>query len=97
MAIAFATFGVSYAAFSIWLTVRIVNRRERWAKRTAVVLAVLAVLYPISAGPLAWLIVHGYLRNDPFYEFYSPLSWLWTYGPEPFRSVYRWYFGLWVS
>jgi hypothetical protein len=30
--------GVAFVAFSIWLAVRIINRRERWAKRTAVVL-----------------------------------------------------------
>jgi hypothetical protein len=30
--------GVAFAAFSVWLAVRIINRRERWAKRTAVVL-----------------------------------------------------------
>jgi multisubunit Na+/H+ antiporter MnhE subunit len=34
MAIALAIFGVVFSAFCVWLTVRIVNRRERWAKWT---------------------------------------------------------------
>ena len=73
-------------AFCIWLGVRIANRRERWAKRTAVALAILVMLNPISAGPLAWLIVHDYMPNDTFYEFYSPVSWLWTYDTVQNRS-----------
>src|SRR5262245_50631069 len=97
MVIALSIFGITYAAFCVWLTVRIVNRREKWAKWTAVALAVLAVVYAVSAGPLGWMILHGYVPNYSYDEFYSPLSLLWTYGPEPFRSVYRWYFGLWVS
>ncbi len=35
---------VTFAAFCVWLTVRIVNRRERWAIRTAIVMAVLFFL-----------------------------------------------------
>jgi hypothetical protein len=33
---------VAFAALCVWLTVRIVNRRERWAKRLTVFLVVLA-------------------------------------------------------
>jgi hypothetical protein len=44
---------ITFAAFCVWLTVRIVNRRERWAKRTA--LAVVVLLgYPLSFGPACW-------------------------------------------
>jgi hypothetical protein len=46
---------IALVAFSIWLTVRIVNRRERWAKWTAVVLVALLVAYPLSFGPVCWL------------------------------------------
>jgi hypothetical protein len=46
---------VALAAFSIWLTVRIVNRRERWAKWTAVGLVVVLLAYPLSFGPVCWL------------------------------------------
>ena len=34
MAVALTIAGVSFAAFCAWLTVRIVNRRGRWAKWT---------------------------------------------------------------
>jgi hypothetical protein len=47
--------GVGFAAFCIWLAVRIINRRERWAKRTAVGLGVtLPLLYFASFGPACW-------------------------------------------
>lgn len=44
-----AVLGVGFAAFCVWLGVRLVNRREKWAKWTAVglVMAVF-VLYPLS-------------------------------------------------
>jgi hypothetical protein len=45
---------VAFAAFCVWLTVRIINRRERWAKGTAVVVG-LPVLYVMSFGPACWL------------------------------------------
>jgi hypothetical protein len=55
MGIAISIFGIAYAAFCIWLTVRIVNRRERWAKRLAVGLALLLIAYPVSFGPACWI------------------------------------------
>ncbi len=51
MAVALAIFGAAFAAFCVWLTVRIVNRRERWAKWLALALAILTVAgYPASVG-----------------------------------------------
>lgn len=55
MEIVLAILGVSYAAFCIWLTVRIVNRRERWAKRMLAVMAAVPVLYVLSSGPMTML------------------------------------------
>ncbi len=46
--------GMALAAFCIWLAVRIINRRERWAKWLAAGLMLLA-LYPLSFGPACWL------------------------------------------
>jgi hypothetical protein len=44
--------GAAYAAFCLWLAVRFINRRERWAKRTIVGVAALTIaLYPWSWGP----------------------------------------------
>jgi hypothetical protein len=45
--------GVAFAALCVWLGVRIFNRRERWAKWTAVALAAV-VAYPLSIGPVCW-------------------------------------------
>ena len=51
----FSVLGVAFAAFCVWLVVRIVNRRERWAKWTLVAAAVgLLVLYVASLGPACW-------------------------------------------
>lgn len=40
--------GAAFAAFCIWLTVRIFNRRECWAKRTAAGLMIGSMMYPLS-------------------------------------------------
>ena len=47
MTIVLPALGVAFAAFCVWLGVRIVNRRERWAIRTAV--ATFAVFLPLGA------------------------------------------------
>jgi glucan phosphoethanolaminetransferase (alkaline phosphatase superfamily) len=95
MAIALATIGVAFAAFCVWLTVRIVNRRERWAKWTlAAVLCVALVAYPLSTGPMEWM--H---ENDSFTDqevevltrFYSPLAWLTANGPHQINDAFAWY------
>lgn len=49
-----AIFAIPFAAFCVWLGVRVINRRERWAKWTAVAVLVL-VVYPASLGPAAYL------------------------------------------
>ncbi|MBI3861957.1 MAG: hypothetical protein HY290_08670 [Planctomycetia bacterium] len=48
------TLAVAFAAFCIWLTVRIINRRERWAKWTLVAVIGVPVLYVASFGPACW-------------------------------------------
>ena len=47
-----ALFGVALAAFAVWLGVRIINRRERWAEWIALVLVLVIGIYPMSWG---WL------------------------------------------
>jgi len=42
--VAIGTLGVLFAAFCLWLAVRIINRRERWAIRVAVSCAVVFVI-----------------------------------------------------
>jgi len=50
------TLTVVFAALCVWLTVRIVNRRERWAKCTLVTTILLPVLYVGSFGPWCWIV-----------------------------------------
>jgi hypothetical protein len=53
MAIALLICGTAFAAFCVWLMVRIVNRKERWSKSgwvfwTTVIVAMLLVVYPFG-------------------------------------------------
>jgi hypothetical protein len=73
MAVVLAIFGVAFAAFCVWLTVRIVDRRERWAKHTAVCLAVLIVIYLGSCGPALYLCSVAVISNDEFERGYGPM------------------------
>jgi len=38
--VAWLLIGLAIAAFAIWLAIRVINRRERWAKRVAIVLVI---------------------------------------------------------
>jgi hypothetical protein len=49
---------LAFASFCVWLTVRIVNRRERWAKWTAAGVAGVPLLYIASFGPACWWFSH---------------------------------------
>lgn len=51
MTMLFSGLGVTFVAFCIWLTVRIANRRERWAARMAYGLVAVLLAYPLSLGP----------------------------------------------
>jgi hypothetical protein len=59
----------------VWLTVRIVNRRERWAKRLAVAMAVI-VVYPLSFGPACWLSSRINVGAAALGIAYQPLVWV---------------------
>jgi hypothetical protein len=98
MAIALAAFGFALAAFCVWLAVRIVNRRERWAKWTAVGLTVALLAYPLSAGPAVWLFVHVLPKSSlpTINALYAPM----TYAiprSQATNDVAIWYYGLWVN
>jgi hypothetical protein len=47
---------IIFTAFCVWLAVRIVNRRERWAKWTALIAVALPMVYVASFGPACWLV-----------------------------------------
>lgn len=94
-----SSLGVAFVAFAVWLTVRIVNRRERWAKRTGAILVAFLVLYPLSFGPACWWLSnprthHGKGRTWIEYEVpyaYWPVGWIACNGPESLEHQIVWY------
>ena len=74
MTIALGIFGVAFAAFCVWLTVRIVNRRERWAKWTLALAIGMPVLYVLGMGPVVWLVGHRLLSESAAETIYWPLN-----------------------
>jgi hypothetical protein len=77
MAVALSIVAIAYAALCVWLTVRIVNRKDRWAKRIA--------LWLVAAYPISFLLMYlARSRNVISVRFvnqaevlYRPLIWLW--------------------
>src|SRR5436190_19003952 len=111
MLIALSILGVVFTAFCVWLTVRIVNRRERWAKWTLAALVVgLPVLYIASFGPACRIaagpnpdaskrqISTHTLSQTRLCNAYWPIGWLAK--PEKNASyskqVLFWYAHLWL-
>ena len=88
MTILLPALAVAFAAFCVWLTVRIVNRRERWAKWTAVGLIVVIFLYPLSWGPALWLQGSGYWPGSLIWadHAYDPIRWALDVAPDPVRE-----------
>lgn len=93
MTILLAVLAVAFAAFCVWLTMRIVNRRERWAKWTAVGLPVgLVLLYVASFGPACWLTKRDPTTFDRIApRFYWPIGWVSWRGPQSVRKAISWY------
>ncbi len=91
---------VAFAAFCVWLAVRIVDRRERWAKRTAIALILwMLVAYPLSMGPIWRLRSKGALPKwaDIASEVaHEPFIWLMDNSPLA-NDVGASYFELWVE
>ena len=95
MPIALSIFGIAFAALCIWLTVRIVNRRERWAKWTLATAVGLPLLYVASFGPACWWFSSPKPEFAVTYPFapnaYWPFGWLAQNGPQPLQAVIVWY------
>src|SRR5580765_2867040 len=97
MAIALAITGIAFAALCVWLTVRIVNRRERWAKRTLAAVVGLPVLYVASTGPVNWLASRELLPDwlaSAATSFYAPVEWTRLNGPRSIGSTLYWWMTL---
>ena len=91
MAAILSTLAIAFAAFCVWLTVRIVNRRERWPKRTVAAAVGLPVVYVASFGPACWIKAHVFPRQhaaDSVTEFtYWPVLWQCVRGPDLLARV----------
>ena len=74
MAIALAIFGAAYAGCFVWLTIRVINRRERWAKWTLLAVVGLPVLYVASFGPACWLADRDLIPTTVAVQAYHPLA-----------------------
>ena len=102
MAILIPALFAAFAAFCIWLAVRIVNRRERWAKWTSAVVAVMVIFYPLSVGPASGLFAHHILSEQMMPTFkiiYAPLQLVIQWGVDSrspwFEDGFFWYMGIW--
>jgi hypothetical protein len=90
MAIAVSIVGVAFAAFCVWLTVRIANRRERWAKWSLAVVVGLPVLYVASFGPACWISSRSNMAASLVPTVYRPLVWELEHGALHVRTaIYR--------
>jgi hypothetical protein len=87
MAMLLAALGVVFAAFGVWLIVRIVNRRERWAKWTLATVIGLPVLYVASFGPACALVDRRMLPRSTLNTAFSPCLFLVTDAPEPLGNA----------
>jgi hypothetical protein len=97
--IAITAIGIVFAALCIWLIVRIVNRRERWAKRTLAVVVGLPMLYLASFAPVIWLEDHDYIPIGSELQralkvYAKPVHWVYEYGPQSVRDALDFYGGV---
>jgi hypothetical protein len=91
MIILLSTLAIAFAAFSVWLTVRIVNRRERWAKWMLAVVLVVPVLYVASFGPACWMSSRTRKGNELLPTFYRPIVACLLIETPPIGRLFRWY------
>ena len=90
-----AVIGAAFAAFSIFLIIRIISQRRRpgWPFWATAFLAAL-VAYPLSLGPVTWLFWHDQLpdwADGPLDYLHKPLY----ESPKPIHDALAWYARLW--
>ncbi len=91
MSILLPILAITFAAFCVWLTVRIVNRRERWAKWTVAGTIGLPVLYVLSFGPVCWITSTSHPRTMWVETLYRPITMMFEWGSSPISNAFRWY------
>lgn len=90
MSIFLPALAVAFAAFCLWLGVRIYNRRERRAKRTLTGLVVsFPFLYVASFGPACWLTSRDGSLYPSFLRIYQPLMWAADVVPPSWQVVLK--------
>ena len=67
---------IAFTASCVWLMVRIVNRRERWAKRTLAGVIGIPVLYVASFGPACWISSRLQPSGTGVSAIYVPIIWV---------------------
>ena len=82
---------IAFAALCVWLAVRIVNRRERWAKWTLASAVGLPVMYVASFGPACWLVSHDGLPRLGTARIYRPLVHISNKEVSAVSSILCWY------
>src|SRR5258708_21026196 len=85
MAMAFSALVAAYFAVCIGAGVRVINRRETWAKRTVIAVAGLPLVYVASFGPACWLCEKGVLGQRTAWTIFRPATWYCLNGPERVR------------
>src|SRR5260221_14568098 len=87
------TLGVAFAAFYIWLAVRIVNRRENSRRMIWIMALAAAVLlsYLLSFGPACRLVVEGVMPYSYLEAAYQPCIRLAIHGPHALGSPFSWW------
>jgi hypothetical protein len=86
MLIVIPALGAALATFCIWLTVRVINRKERWATRAIILLAGMPLTYALSLPPAAWLVNKRAIPLRSAAIFYNPILRQVGKSPEWIRS-----------
>lgn len=88
---------VAFSGFCVWLSIRIVNRREKWAKQTAFGAFAVLLAYPLSIGPACWMAgPSGQYSFPSLSHIYWPLGHL-ASSTDIVRVPLSKYAGLWVQ
>lgn len=92
MTVLLSTLAVAFAAFCTWLGVRIVNRRETWAKWTLATVVALPVLYFASVGPACWMADWNNMPRETVLAAFRPIARIgFSTGGIPFERALTWY------
>jgi len=85
------TLVVVFAAFCVWLTVRIVNRKEGWVKWMLATVIGLPVLYVASFGPACWIVSRQGTEEGRIPRIYWPIGAAALRAPNFVLSSHVWY------